>query len=174
MAHIFANGILETCAAPGTGVVSLLGAVAGYRPFNLKCSVGDTVHYRIEAVDGANVPTGAYELGRGTYSAANALTRTNVVESSNSNVAVNFTTNCRVALVLLSPNTSAQVLLDWQALLVIGPVGGGPDKVIYENDQVMNNSYSITAGRNAMTVGPFTVATGQALTVPTGSRFVIL
>jgi hypothetical protein len=35
-------------------------------------------------------------------------------------------------------------------------------------------SYSIASGSNAMSVGPVTVATGQSVTVPSGSRWVVL
>lgn len=118
MAHIFANGIQETATAPGTGAVTVTGAVAGYRTFGSKCAVGDTVHYRIEAVNGLGIPTGDWEVGRGTYSATNTLTRTLVLESSNANAAVNFTGACRVQLTVLAPNTSSAVLKDWQSLLL--------------------------------------------------------
>jgi hypothetical protein len=118
MAHIFANGIQENASAPGTGAVTVTGAVPGYRQFSSKCAVGDTVHYRIEAVNGLGIPQGDWEVGRGTYSAANTLTRTTVLESSNANAAVNFTGACRVQLTVLAPNTSAQALADWQDLLM--------------------------------------------------------
>lgn len=43
-----------------------------------------------------------------------------------------------------------------------GPVGGGatgagPDRVFHENDQVVSESYTITAGKNAISAGPITV-----------------
>lgn len=52
-----------------------------------------------------------------------------------------------------------------------GAVAGG---AMYETSQVMTSSYSINPGKNAMTVSPFTVATGAALTIPTGSNFVVI
>lgn len=119
MAHIFANGIQENASAPGTGAVTLTGAVPGYRQFSSKCAVGDTVHYRIETVNGLGIPQGDWEVGRGTYSAANTLTRTTVIESSNANAAVNFASTCRVQLTVLAPNTSTQVLADWVSVLTI-------------------------------------------------------
>lgn len=174
MAHVFENGVYETSTTTGTGVMTLAGAVTGYRPFNLVCSIGDTVHYRIDGVTSDGSPAGPFEIGRGTYSGANQLTRTTVYDSSNSNAPVNFLVNTRIALIVLAPNTSAQVQLDWQQALGTNPRGGGNDRAIFENDQVLTNNYTITAGKNAHTVGPFSVATGKVLTVPTGSRFLVL
>jgi hypothetical protein len=48
------------------------------------------VDYFIEAVDSLGQPTGDYEVGKGTYSGANTLTRTTVEQSSNAGAAVNF------------------------------------------------------------------------------------
>ncbi len=124
MAHIFANGVLETANAPGTGAVTLTGAVAGYVRFSARCATGDTVHYRIEAVNGLGIPTGLWELGRGTYSAANTLTRTTVLESSNANTLENFVGAVRVSITALAPNSSGQVTTDWlNALGNILPAG---------------------------------------------------
>jgi hypothetical protein len=59
-------------------------------------------------------------------------------------------------------------------------IGGGtgqafaPATPIYENTSSITASYTITANSNAMSVGSITIATGQTVTVPTGSRWVIL
>lgn len=42
------------------------------------------------------------------------------------------------------------------------------------NSASISASYSIPSGSNAMSVGPVTVASGQAVTVPSGSRWVVL
>jgi len=42
------------------------------------------------------------------------------------------------------------------------------------NANTVNTSYTIASGQNAMSVGPITVATGKSVTVPSGSRWVIL
>jgi len=54
------------------------------------------------------------------------------------------------------------------------PVGGGPDKLFYENDIVMTTNYTITSGKNAMSAGPITVNPGVTLTVPAGSTYTIV
>jgi hypothetical protein len=55
-----------------------------------------------------------------------------------------------------------------------GATGGSGDQVFYENEQTANNTYTITAGKNAMTTGPLAIANGSTITVPSGSRLVIL
>jgi hypothetical protein len=55
-----------------------------------------------------------------------------------------------------------------------GATGGGADQIFYENGQTVNTSYSITAGNNAGTFGPVSVATGVTVTVPTGSIWSVI
>jgi hypothetical protein len=42
------------------------------------------------------------------------------------------------------------------------------------NSASVSASYSIPSGSNAMSVGPVTIASGQSVTVPSGSRWVVL
>lgn len=55
-----------------------------------------------------------------------------------------------------------------------GATGAGGDQVFVENDQNVTTTYSIPAGKNAMTTGPITVDAGVTVTVPGGSRWVVL
>ena len=45
---------------------------------------------------------------------------------------------------------------------------------LFVNNATVGASYSIASGYNAMSVGPVTVASGQSVTVPSGSRWVVL
>ena len=45
---------------------------------------------------------------------------------------------------------------------------------IYENAQAIATSYAITAGNSASSSGPITVNSGVIVTVPSGSRWVIM
>ena len=86
MALVFADRVLETCSAPGTGSVSLLGATTGYRTFSAAVGNANTCYYTIADQSGAN-----WEVGLGTYATAgNTLARTTVLSSSNSGSLVNF------------------------------------------------------------------------------------
>ena len=86
MALVFADRVLETCSAPGTGSVSLLGATTGYRTFSAAVGNANTCYYTIADQSGAN-----WEVGLGTYATSgNTLARTTVLSSSNSGSLVNF------------------------------------------------------------------------------------
>jgi len=49
-----------------------------------------------------------------------------------------------------------------------------PSVPIYENTKTVTASYTITAGACAMSVGPITLAAGVTVSLPSGSRWVIL
>ena len=55
-----------------------------------------------------------------------------------------------------------------------GATGGGSDDIFYENGQTVTTSYSITSGKNAMSAGPVTIASGVTVTVPSGSTWVVI
>jgi hypothetical protein len=55
-----------------------------------------------------------------------------------------------------------------------GATGGGADTVFYENTKTVTTNYSITASNNAHSVGPITINSGITVTIPTGSRWVVL
>ena len=82
--------VLETTATTGTGTIALSGAVAGFQTF---AAVGDgnTCFYAMWAVDSNGAPSGAWEVGSGTYtSSGQTLSRSSILASSNSGSAVNF------------------------------------------------------------------------------------
>ena len=88
MALNLADRVLETASAPGTGAVTLLGAVTGYRTFSSTVGNGNTCYYTIADQSGAN-----WECGIGTYATSgNTLTRTTILSSSNAGSTVNFAT----------------------------------------------------------------------------------
>lgn len=102
MALIIEDRVAETSTSTGTGDFTLAGAITGFKAFSSVCSTGDTLYYLIEAVDSNGVPTGEWETGLGTYSAANTLTRTTVSRSSNSNAAVTFGASTKRVTVVAS------------------------------------------------------------------------
>jgi hypothetical protein len=55
-----------------------------------------------------------------------------------------------------------------------GATGAGGDTVFVENGTVVTTSYTLTANKNAMSVGPITVNSGQTVTIPSGQRWVVL
>ena len=55
-----------------------------------------------------------------------------------------------------------------------GATGGGTDTIFVENGQTVTTNYTITTNKNAMSTGPITVNSGITVTIPTGSRYVII
>lgn len=90
MSHITEPRVAESSVTTGVGAFTLAGALTAHVAFSGVCAVGDTVWYDIEAIGADGLPSGAWEEGLGTYSAANTLTRTTVYRSTNANAAVNF------------------------------------------------------------------------------------
>lgn len=95
MAFVFADRILETSTTTGAGDYAVAAAVTGFRRFSAAMAVGDTCYYAAFDVDSNGNPSGGYETGFGTYSSANTLTRTIVINSSNSNAAVSWAAGTR-------------------------------------------------------------------------------
>jgi|GEM_PF-1763489 len=55
-----------------------------------------------------------------------------------------------------------------------GASGAGGDDVFYENGQTVTTSYTLTAGKNAMSAGPITINSGATVTVGSGQSWVIV
>lgn len=98
MTLIYADRLFEVSMSTGTGDFALTGATTGYRAFSAVCSISDTIPYVIFAVDSNGNPSGAWEVGIGTYSALNTLARTTVQASSNGGAAVNFSAGTKWVL----------------------------------------------------------------------------
>jgi len=46
--------------------------------------------------------------------------------------------------------------------------------VVYENANTISSNYTMTTGRSGMSAGPITISSGVTVTLPSGSRWVIL
>lgn len=95
MTLIIADRVKETTTTTGTGALALAGAATGFRAFSAVCAVNDTCYYCLQAVDVSGNPTGDWEVGLGTYSATNTLTRTTVLSSSNSGSVVSLSSGAK-------------------------------------------------------------------------------
>ena len=88
MALVLKDRVKETTTTTGTGTYTLAGAATGFEAFS---AVGDgnTTYYC--CTDGTN-----FEVGVGTYTASGTtLARTTILQSSNSDAAVNWTSGTR-------------------------------------------------------------------------------
>jgi len=93
MALKLADRVRETTTSTGTGAITLGGTVAGFVSFSSVLSTNDTTYYVIVSSTATD-----WEVGVGTYS-SNTLTRTTVLDSSNSNALVNFTVGTKAVFI---------------------------------------------------------------------------
>ena len=88
MALLLKDRVKETTTTTGTGPYTLAGAVAGFEAFS-EIGDGNTTYYA--CTDGTD-----FEVGVGTYTASGTtLARTTILQSSNSDAAVNWTAGTR-------------------------------------------------------------------------------
>ena len=88
MALVLRDRVKETTSTAGTGTYTLAGAAAGFESF-ASVGNGNTTYYGCS--DGTN-----FEVGIGTYTASGTtLARTTILQSSNSDNAVNWGTGTR-------------------------------------------------------------------------------
>lgn len=94
MALVLNDRVQETCSSPGTGAVTLLGAVNGFQTFSAGVGNGNTCYYCIADQGGTN-----WEVGLGTYSSSgNTLTRTTPYSGSSA-TPVNFSSGTQSVFV---------------------------------------------------------------------------
>jgi hypothetical protein len=153
MAFVVADRVKETTTTTGTGTVTLLGASAGFQSF---AAIGDTntTYYTIAAQTGTE-----WEVGIGTYtSSGTTLARTTVFSSSNSGSLVDFSAG------------SKDVFVTYPAEMAAFSAAG----VVTENFTTFTGTYTMTPGKNGMSVGPVTISSGSSFTVGSGQRWLVL
>jgi len=152
MALVLADRVRETTTTTGTGTVTLAGAVTGFQSFAVVGNA-NTTYYTI-----AGQGTAEWEVGIGTYtSAGTTLARTTVLSSSNSGSLVSFSAGTKDVFVTYPAGRS---------------VYGGEGYT--ENDAQIDVSSTINTGRNAISAGPITVASGITVTIPSGSVWTVV
>ena len=218
MTFLVADRVQETCAAPGTGIVTLLGAVTQYQSFSAGIGANNTTYYTIADQTGSN-----WEVGLGTIGTTGlTLTRTTVLASSNSGSVVNFSSGTQyvwcdypagkavygTGTTLVAPTGtllpvanggtgvgtstgSGSTVLSTSPTLVTPILGDATGtsltvtavvtgaELIASNGLILNSkaigtTFSIPSADNAMSVGPVTIASGVTITLPSGSRWVVL
>ena len=152
MALVLKDRVKETSTTTGTGTFTLAGASTGFQSFS---AVGDgnTTYYAIALQGGSE-----WEVGIGTYtSSGTTLARTTVLASSNSGSAVNFSAGTKDVFVTMPADKS-----------VTGSNG------YIENDSTISTSSTIVAGKNAISSGPVSIASGITVTIASGSVWVVV
>ena len=152
MPLVLKDRVKETSTTTGTGTLTLGGAASGFQSFAV-IGDGNSTYYAV--VDSAS---GSFEVGIGTYtSSGTTLSRDTVLESSNAGSLVDFAAGPKDVFVTYPAERS-----------VIGGMG------YVENAATITQNSTINAGNNAMSAGPVTIADGVSVTVPSGSRWVVV
>jgi hypothetical protein len=55
-----------------------------------------------------------------------------------------------------------------------GATGGGSDDIFIENGQTVTTNYTLSTGKNALSAGPISIASGVTVTVPSGQVWTIV
>lgn len=162
MALVVKDRVQETTTTTGTGTVTLAGAVSGFQTFSV-IGDGNTCYYAITS--GTD-----FEVGIGTYTASGTtLSRDTILESSNSGSAINLSGTSNV-FVTYPAEKSAH--LDATDTLYAPQIVASNGISLHKN--TVSSDYVIPTGYNGFAVGPQTVAAGVALTIPSGSKYLVI
>jgi hypothetical protein len=155
MAFVVKDRVKETCSAPGTGTVTLLGPSTGYVGFSV-IGNGNSTYYCIADQGGNN-----WEVGIGTYTlSGTTLSRDTVLSNSaGSTSLINFTAPTQDVFVTYPSERSFY---------------GTADQAIAINQTTIYNSVTLPASNNGLSVGTITISSGAVVTVPAGQKWIIL
>jgi len=82
------------------------------------------------------------------------------------------------SVTIAAPNTNSAYTVTLPAATGTAVLSSGmataPGLPIYENTQTVTASYTITSSSSAMSAGPVTINSGVTVTIPSGSRWVII
>jgi len=172
MALVINNRVRELTSTTGTGAVTLGGAVGGFQTFAAGIGNDNTTYYAISINSESE-----WEVGLGTLNSdSSTLTRTTVLESSNSDSAVDFSAGSKEVFCTL-PSEKA-VYLDGSDNQVGGfasladdsspQLGGELDVVTYDIVSTSNRDIDITPhGTGDVVLKADTVTVGDAAAAAT-------
>ena len=171
MALVLKDRVKETTTSTGTTTITLAGAVTDFQSFSA-IGDGNTTYYTISLTNGDE-----WEVGIGQYTASGTtLSRDTVLASSNSGSLVNFSAGTKDVFCVYPAGKS--VYADSNGDVdVSGKITGQEmtaSNGLFVNNKTVGTDYSIPSGYNATSTGPMTVTSGVTVTIPTGSRWLVL
>ena len=112
----------------------------------------------------SNTPTNGYVLTAQSGNTGGLTWAEAGATYTNSDVDTHINTSTAATGEFLSWNGSDY---DWAK-------AGAAEDIFYENSTTVSTNYTITSGKNAMTAGPVTIASGVTVTIPSGSRWAVV
>ena len=162
MALVVKDRIKETTNTTGTGTLTLNGAADGFQSFS---AVGDgnTTYYAI-------VSTNDWEVGIGTYTASGTtLSRDTVLESSNGGSLLNITGTSDVFVTYPAEKSGHKDETNTIYSEQVGATNG-----IFLNAKTVSANFTIPSNYHALSVGPVTIDSGVAVTIPATSNWKVV
>jgi hypothetical protein len=150
---ILQTGTIVTVGQGGTGATTLTGVLKGNGTSAFSAATSGT-----------------------DYSAGTSALSTGIVKSTTSTGALSIAvagTDYQAPISLTTSGSSGAATFVGNTLNIPVYTGGGSSGPILESYQTISSNYSLTAGSNGFSVGPVSVATGVAVTVPTGQVWLI-
>ena len=150
---ILQSGTTVTVGQGGTGATTLTGVLKGNGTSAFSAATSGT-----------------------DYSAGTSALATGIVKSTTSTGALSIAvanTDYQSPITLTTVGSSGAATFVGNTLNIPVYTGGGSSGPILESYQTISSNYSLTAGSNGFSVGPVSVATGVAVTVPTGQVWLI-
>ena len=165
MALVLKDRVKETTTTTGTGTLTLAGAVTGFQSFSV-IGNANTTYYTISSSGSSQ-----WEVGIGTYTLAGTLlARTTILASSNAGAAVNLSAGSKDVFVVYPAGKSVNLDAGTDAYAPQFVASNG----LIVNNMTVGTTYTIPTGYSATSAGPITVSSGVTVTVPSGSRWVVL
>ena len=164
MPLVVKDRVQETSTTTGTGTFTLAGAVSGFQSFSA-IGNGNTTYYAI--VGGTE-----WEVGLGTYTSSGTTLSRDTVLSSSAGGTTKVTFSAGTKNVFVTYPADESVYQD-ATNTAYAPQFAASNGIV-ANNQTVSANYTIPTGYSAMSTGPSTVASGITVTIPSGSRWVIL
>jgi hypothetical protein len=162
MALVVKDRVQETTTTTGTGTVTLAGAVTGFQSFSV-IGDGNTCYYAITS--GSD-----WEVGLGTYTASGTtLSRDTILESSNSGSAITLADTSNVFVTYPAEKSGHKDATNTIYSEQVGATNG-----IFLNAKTVSANFTIPSNYHALSVGPVTIDSGVAVTIPATSNWKVV
>jgi len=162
MALVFKDRVKETTATTGTVTVTLAGASDGFQSFSVIGDANTTYYTLVSGTD--------WEVGIGTYTASGTtLSRDTVLESSNAGSKITLAGTSDV----FCTYPAEKAVVQDETNTAYAPQLAASNGVSLTKNNISSN-FTIPTDYNGFAVGPQTVDSGVAFTIPSGSRYIVI